>query len=124
MRVAAASAPHVLARCSTTLAYAQSQLLHVSYATTAHKYRHRHTVSSRRTFTSLPQPTTSLRPFTFHVGASFIGKPVMNDDPLPVSKPFPSDHPIVAFRDKMLAWPREVPSEEAGHDFFFVQDVC
>lgn len=64
------------------------------------------------------------RPFTFHVGASFIGKPASNDDPPAKSQPFPPTHPVVAFRDKMLAWKREVPSEEAGHDFFFVREVC
>ena len=121
MSVAVASAPYVHARCSATLARIPSRLLHVSCATAAQKCRHRH---SRKHFTTAPQSTTSPRPFTFHVGASFIGKPVVNEDPPPIHKPFPNDHPVVAFRDKMLAWPREVQSEEAGHDFFFVQDVC
>ena len=124
MSVAAASTSYVLSRYSTTLACAAAspRLLY----TGIHSYGHRHTTSSRRHFASAPpaQPATPPRPFTFHVGVSFIGKPVTSEDPPPISKPFPHDHPAVTFRDKMLGWPKEVPSDETGHDFFFVQNVC
>jgi hypothetical protein len=125
MSVAAASTSYVLPRYPTTLAYATASSRLLLY-TRIHRYGYRHTTSSRRQFASAPpvQPTTPPRPFTFHVGLSFIGKPVTSEDPPPISKPFPHDHPAVTFRDKMLRWPKEVPSDEAGHDFFFVQDVC
>ncbi|KAF8323369.1 hypothetical protein DL93DRAFT_2049703 [Clavulina sp. PMI_390] len=64
------------------------------------------------------------RPFTFHVGLSFIAKPVQEDDgPPPNVIPFPDDHPVIGFRNRMLAWPKEVPIDSAGHDFFFVQEM-
>lgn len=125
MSVAATSTSYVLARCPTTLSHsAPSRFLYHFSTTIAHR-SHQHTSGSRRRyFASASQPTSPPRPFTFHVGVSFIGKPVMNEDPPPIQKPFPTGHPVVAFRDKMLGWPKEVPSDEAGHDFFFVQDVC
>lgn len=63
------------------------------------------------------------RPFTYHIGASFLGKPVENDEVVLQSTPFPDTHPVVGFRDKMLSWRREIPSDTAGQDFFLVQEV-
>ncbi|SRR5258708_9373100 len=77
-----------------------------------------------RAFSSFPGRP---RPYTFHVGASFIGKPDSGDDqqgpPLITTKPFPSQHPVVPFRDRMLSWERDIPSTSAGQDFFYVQEV-
>jgi protein phosphatase PTC7 len=71
---------------------------------------------------------TPSRPFTFHVGASFLGKPEM-DAPVDyraksnLRQPFPIDHPVVTFRDRMLSQKKEVPSDSAGQDFFYVTEV-
>jgi len=62
-----------------------------------------------------------LRPFTFHIGASWAGKP---PDPTNTPKvPFPSDSPIGAWRDHTLSRPKAVRSDGAGEDFFYVQQV-
>ena len=71
--------------------------------------------------------TGRLRPYAFHVGASFLGKPDLGHDerrlqPI-ITKPFPPQHPVVPFRDRMLSWKHEIPSTSAGHDFFYVQQV-
>ncbi|KAF8338110.1 uncharacterized protein EI90DRAFT_3041670 [Cantharellus anzutake] len=57
------------------------------------------------------------RPYTFHIGASFIGKPDWGDDPRGIPPAM-----TIPFRDKMLSWKREIPSVSAGHDFFYVQE--
>lgn len=142
----AASTSSSVARCATRLS--STTLRTHFYRGLSHKSTPSLTpaLSARRTFASAPRLTSSTssssslnsvssstssmdvstppRAFTFHVGASFIGKPKTSEDgPQAISKPFPPEHPVVAFRDRNLAWPREVPSEEAGHDFFFVQQV-
>ena len=67
--------------------------------------------------------TTSVvhRPYTFHIGASWAGKPEDPGDPRKV--PFPEDTLVGGWRDKMLSWPKHFPSTSAGEDFFFVQEV-
>lgn len=61
------------------------------------------------------------RPYTFHIGASWAGKP---EDPSAKRKvPFPEDTLIGGWRDKMLAWPKAVQSKNAGEDFFFIQEM-
>ncbi|KAH6918592.1 phosphatase 2C-like domain-containing protein [Coprinopsis sp. MPI-PUGE-AT-0042] len=66
--------------------------------------------------------TTIQRPYTFHIGASWAGKP--EDPVIKASKvPFPSDTVIGAWRDKMLSRPKHVRSQDAGEDFFFVQEM-
>jgi protein phosphatase PTC7 len=66
--------------------------------------------------------TTPTRPFTFHVGASFVGKPAHPEDKPPKTKGFP-EGPIKQWRDQTLAWPKGLISTQAGHDFFYVQEV-
>jgi protein phosphatase PTC7 len=62
-----------------------------------------------------------LRPFTFHIGASWAGKPA---DQTKVPKvPFPSDSPVGTWRDHTLSRPKAVRSDDAGEDFFYVQEV-
>jgi hypothetical protein len=66
--------------------------------------------------------TTPQRPYTFHIGASWAGKP--EDPVIKASKvPFPSDTVIGAWRDKTLSRPKHVRSQDAGEDFFFVEEV-
>lgn len=71
---------------------------------------------------SIPQihATTSPRPYTFHIGASWAGKP---DDSMRIKKAFPPDTIIGTWRDKTLSRPKAVRSRDAGEDFFFVQEV-
>ena len=72
---------------------------------------------------SIPQihATTSPRPYTFHIGASWAGKP--DDDPMKIKAAFPPDTTIGTWRDKTLSRPKAVRSRDAGEDFFFVQEV-
>lgn len=66
--------------------------------------------------------TPTQRPYTFHIGASWAGKP--EDPVIAASKvPFPSDTLVGSWRDKMLSRPKHVRSKDAGEDFFFVQEV-
>ncbi|TEB36336.1 hypothetical protein FA13DRAFT_1752913 [Coprinellus micaceus] len=61
------------------------------------------------------------RPYEFHIGCSYAGKPEDPTDKLR-KVPFPEDTLIGGWRDKMLAWPKGVPFNTAGEDFFFVQE--
>lgn len=62
-----------------------------------------------------------LRPFTFHIGASWAGKPA---DQTKVPKvPFPPDGLVGAWRDHTLSRTKAVRSDDAGEDFFYVQEV-
>ena len=74
---------------------------------------------------SIPQihPTTppTPRPYTFHIGASWAGKP--DDDSKKIKASFPPDTIIGTWRDKTLSRPKAVRSRDAGEDFFFVQEV-
>ena len=72
---------------------------------------------------SIPQihATTSPRPYTFHIGASWAGKP--DEDPMKIKDAFPSDTIIGTWRGKTLSRPKAVRSRDAGEDFFFVQEV-
>jgi protein phosphatase PTC7 len=72
--------------------------------------------SSTRYTSSMP------RPYRFHIGASWAGKPP-EPGPKRPHVPFPSDSVIGAWRDKTLSRPKAVPSKDAGEDFFHVQEV-
>lgn len=76
---------------------------------------------SSRTY-STNAPTIS-RPFAFHIGASFVGKPAHPDDK-PIKSPGFPEGPIKKWRDRTLAWPKGLATVQAGHDFFYVQEVC
>jgi protein phosphatase PTC7 len=75
---------------------------------------HRSRRPSSRSMSSLT------RPYTFHIGASWVGKPV---DPNKIPRvPFPSDSLIGGWRDKTLLRSK-VAGNDAGEDFFYVQEV-
>jgi len=61
------------------------------------------------------------RPYTFHIGASWAGKPV--DAGRSPSVPFPPDSPIGSWRVHTLSRPEAVLSKDAGEDFFYVQEM-
>lgn len=63
----------------------------------------------------------SPRPYTFHLGASWAGKP--EDPTLAPKVPFPPDTLIGSWRDKMLDRKKRAKSVDAGEDFFFIQEV-
>lgn len=64
------------------------------------------------------------RPFRFHVGASWAGKPPDAQHKRLKTISFPKDSPIGKWRDKVLSWPKDRPERHIGEDFFYVQDVC
>ncbi|KAG6897566.1 hypothetical protein C0992_000154 [Termitomyces sp. T32_za158] len=70
---------------------------------------------SKRSMSSAP-----LRPYTFHIGASWAGK---NTDARKGRKApsFPPDSDIGMWRDHTLSRPKAVNSTSAGQDFLFVQ---
>lgn len=71
--------------------------------------------------TRLFTTASTSRPYTFHLGASWAGKP--EDPALEAKIPFPPDTLIGAWRDRTLMHPKSVKSVDAGEDFFFVQQV-
>jgi len=66
--------------------------------------------------------STVTRPYTFHIGVSWAGKPHRNPGS-GYKIPFPSDGLIGSWRDQTLARPKAIKSTDAGEDFFFVQEV-
>jgi protein phosphatase PTC7 len=65
--------------------------------------------------------STIPRPYTFHIGASWAGK---TGESSKVKKvPFPSDGVVGAWRDRTLSRPKMVKSDDAGEDFFYIQEV-
>lgn len=69
------------------------------------------------------------RPYTFHIGASWAGKPTSGNEMKKI--PFPEDSPIGIWRDQMLSHtvPGAIPNEatkwapDAGEDFFYVTEM-
>ncbi|KAL4067619.1 phosphatase 2C-like domain-containing protein [Scleroderma citrinum] len=66
--------------------------------------------------------STSTRPFTFHIGASWAAK---SPDPKVTRfhTPFPTDSCIGKWRDGMLTLRQNNLSKDAGEDFFYVTDM-
>ncbi|KIY44413.1 hypothetical protein FISHEDRAFT_77610 [Fistulina hepatica ATCC 64428] len=60
--------------------------------------------------------TEARHPYTFHVGVSWSGLHA----PM---QPFPSDHPIGRWRDKVISRWKSVPGTDPGEDFWFVQEM-
>ncbi|PPQ71973.1 hypothetical protein CVT24_008190 [Panaeolus cyanescens] len=84
-------------------------------SSTAHMYHDSHSAT-------IPPQTRLQRPYTFHIGASWAGKPEY--EPSQSFKiPFPSDTLIGTWRDKTLSRKKAVRSADAGEDFFFVQEM-
>ncbi len=65
--------------------------------------------------------TVSQRPYEFHIGASWAGKPEPPGQRPKV--PFPANGLIGAWRDKMLALRQDTLTQDAGEDFLFIQQV-
>ncbi|OJT06146.1 Protein phosphatase PTC7 -like protein [Trametes pubescens] len=70
-----------------------------------------------RNYSSLP------RPYRFHVGASWAGKPHDPRGPRVKTSPFPADSPIGKWRDTILSRPNAPAGTHIGEDFFYVQDM-
>ena len=79
-------------------------------------------IVARITATTRRCYSTTQRPFKFHVGVSFLGKPQQRDDKYMQGQVFP-DGPLKEWRDHALAWNKGLLSTSAGHDFYFVQEV-
>ncbi|KAF9464690.1 protein serine/threonine phosphatase 2C [Collybia nuda] len=74
---------------------------------------------SRRTPSRLM--STLPRPYTFHIGASWAGK---TEEQTKVKKiPFPADGLVGTWRDHTLSRHKMVKSDDAGEDFFYVQEM-
>ncbi|KAI0030825.1 phosphatase 2C-like domain-containing protein [Vararia minispora EC-137] len=87
-----------------------------------------HAARALRRRTKLPRSRASsstpmLRPYKFHVGASWLAKPA--DSAVRKSaSPFPSDTVIGRWRDKTLSSGSHASSSTgAGEDFFYIQDM-
>ncbi|KAG6832409.1 hypothetical protein H0H92_002677 [Tricholoma furcatifolium] len=64
--------------------------------------------------------TAPLRPYKFHIGASWAGKNIPKGSRAPS---FPSNSDIGAWRDHTLSRPKSVSSKSAGEDFLFIQPM-
>ncbi|KAH9934743.1 protein serine/threonine phosphatase 2C [Fomitopsis serialis] len=73
--------------------------------------------STRRAYSSLP------RPYRFHVGASWAGKPPDPQMRRLKTKPFAPDSDIGGWRDSLLDKYHSPVGNHVGEDFFYVQDV-
>ncbi|KAI0341673.1 protein serine/threonine phosphatase 2C [Trametopsis cervina] len=63
------------------------------------------------------------RPYRFHVGASWAGKPFNPRDRKVINQPFASDHPVAVWRDHVLSRPNGGGGKHIGEDFFYIQEV-
>ena len=63
------------------------------------------------------------RPYRFHVGASWAGKPANPRDRKVITAPFPKDHPVAVWRDHVLSRPNGINGKQIGEDFFYIQEV-
>jgi len=79
-------------------------------------------IVARITATTRRCYSTTQRPFKFHVGVSFLGKPQQRDDKYTQGQVFP-DGPLKEWRDNALTWSKGLLSTSAGHDFYFVEPV-
>ncbi|KAL6298247.1 protein serine/threonine phosphatase 2C [Sparassis latifolia] len=73
--------------------------------------------SQSRSFSSLP------RPYHFHVGACWAGKPSDPHIPRLRTTPFPPDSEIGKWRDHTLSKHISPVGNHVGEDFFYVQDM-
>ncbi|KAI1795899.1 protein serine/threonine phosphatase 2C [Ganoderma leucocontextum] len=73
---------------------------------------------------SPPSSSSSLpRPYRFHVGASWAGKPHDPRGPRVKSTPFSPDSPVGKWRDASLSRPNAAAGKHIGEDFFYIQDM-
>lgn len=119
-RSAAASivphSPHINLRIALSM-NVSSALPFVKSATRASPPTCPGAVRNVRNYSSLP------RPYRFHVGASWAGKPHDPRGPRVKTSPFPADSPIGKWRDTILSRPNAPAGTHIGEDFFYVQDV-
>lgn len=73
--------------------------------------------TGRRAYSSLP------RPYRFHVGASWAGKPPDPQMRRIKTKPFPPDSEIGKWKDNIMSQYHSPVGNHVGEDFFYVQDV-
>ena len=84
----------------------------------------KHATRTRSTASCLTRSVSTAvsRPYRFHTGASWAGKP--KDPGLRFqTTPFPKDHPIARWREEVLSRPNR-NGRHIGEDFFYVQEVC
>jgi hypothetical protein len=87
---------------------------------------HSHVANNARTY-STDVPGLKTRPYTFHVGVAYAGKPPARSKRRLAA--FPSDHRILEWKNEMLAYPWKTgygPNhvrKDAGEDFYYVQEV-
>lgn len=62
------------------------------------------------------------RPYKFHIGASWAGKP-SEPGPKLLNVSYAADSAIGTWRDKVLSRPKTAVSKDAGEDFFYIQEV-
>ncbi|EGO18572.1 hypothetical protein SERLADRAFT_443910 [Serpula lacrymans var. lacrymans S7.9] len=63
------------------------------------------------------------RPYKFHIGASWAGKPEEDPQAARLQAPFPASSVIGKWRNEMLARPKGVVSKDAGEDFFYITNM-
>lgn len=63
------------------------------------------------------------RPYRFHVGASWAGKPAQPRQRRVYTQPFGSDSEIGQWRDHVLSRPNDGMGKHIGEDFFYIQEV-
>ncbi|KIP09148.1 hypothetical protein PHLGIDRAFT_29246 [Phlebiopsis gigantea 11061_1 CR5-6] len=62
------------------------------------------------------------RPYRFHVGASWAGKPAQPRQRQLNTQPFASDSEIGQWRDHVLSRPNDSMGRHIGEDFFYIQE--
>jgi protein phosphatase PTC7 len=81
----------------------------------------RTTIRTRRCSSPYSTESFPCRAYTFHVAASWAGKPA-DRQTQKHQKPFPSDSEIGSWRDQTIAHNR-LGFSNAGEDFFFIQEM-
>jgi len=67
--------------------------------------------------------STLPRPYRFHVGASWAGKPKDPRDKLIKTTPFAKDSEVARWRDHVLSRPNGSGGTHIGEDFFYIQEM-
>ncbi|PSR74921.1 hypothetical protein PHLCEN_2v9455 [Hermanssonia centrifuga] len=83
----------------------------------AKSWRNHSVPPSTRAYSSLP------RPYRFHTGASWAGKPAHPQDRKLNVEPFSKDSPIGRWRDHVLSRPNGNGRMHIGEDFFYIQEM-
>ncbi|KAI0798040.1 phosphatase 2C-like domain-containing protein [Abortiporus biennis] len=108
------------------LSFTLSLLSHQSnLKSTSRNYQRKDNASGKRSFSTSPTSfyTSLPRPYRFHVGASWAGKPPDPRLKEVKSHPFPSDSEIGRWRDYTLSRPKSSGGTNIGEDFFYIQEM-